>query len=187
MVDRFVYVAVPLLVAFQVLPHALEERSLLIVLAVGAGLLIPTLFERASRALARRTDALGLVVGLSGLTVHSLMEGAAFAPLSTPVDTTFAWAVILHRVPVGLVMWWLVRPRYGMGSAVAGVGLLVGTTLLGFLIGNEVLDPVHGPGFELYQAFVSGTLVHVVFHQGRHDHAHDRDHEHDHRGHGHLD
>ena len=27
--------------------------------------------------------------------------------------------------------------------------------------------------FELYQAFVSGSLVHVVFHQGRHDHTHD--------------
>ncbi len=176
LVDRSVYVAVPLLVAAQVLPHAIEERSLLVIVVLAAGVLLPGAFERASRALAHRTDDLGLVVGYSGLLLHALLEGGAFAPLGAPVEPTFAWAVVLHRVPVGLVVWWLVRPRHGGPLAAAALGGVVGATLLGFLIGNEVLGPVHGPGIELYHAFVSGTLVHVVFHQGRHDHAH---HDHD--------
>jgi hypothetical protein len=36
---------------------------------------------------------------------------------------------------------------------------------------------------ELYQAFVSGSLVHVVFHQGRRDHSHDDHGEGGHHGH----
>jgi len=51
-------------------------------------------------------------------------------------------------------------------------------TLAGFLVGNELLGPVHGPGVERYQAFVSGTLLHVIFHRGRHDHAHVHGHDH---------
>ena len=81
--------------------------------------------------------------------------------------------MVLHRIPVSLVIWWLVRPRYGTPLAAAGIAALVAVTLLGYVVGTEVLDAVHGLGGDLYQAFVSGSLVHVVFHQGRHDHTHE--------------
>ena len=177
LVDGFVYVAVPLLVAWQVLPHAWEERSVVTLLAVAAGFVVPTAVERISHVLERHTDRVALVVGLSGLLVHGVLEGAAFAPVTGTVPVAFALAVILHRVPVGLVVWWLMRPRYGVLAAATGVGLVVATTLAGYAVGMEVLGGVHGTGVELYQAFVSGTLVHVVFHQGRHDHTHE-DHGH---------
>lgn len=179
LVDGSVYVAVPALVAVQVLPHAWQERSLLVVAALGAGLLVPQGMERLSHVLERYTDDVALLVGLSGLVVHGLLEGGAFAPNDGSVETLFAMAVVLHRVPVGLVVWWLLRPRHGVLAASVGVGSLMAATLAGWLVGTEVLGGVHGVGVEVYQAFVSGTLVHVVFHQGRHDHTHD-DHHHGH-------
>lgn len=172
LVDGFVYVAVPLLVAWQVVPFALEGAAWGVAVAVGAGLLVPTLFERASRALEHRTDDLAILVGMSGILLHALLEGAALVPVQGSVAPAFGWAVVLHRVPVALVIWWLLRPRHGVGIAVIGVGGLMAATLLGFVAGSELLDPVHGAGTEIYQAFVSGTLIHVVFHQGRHDHDH---------------
>ena len=178
LVDGFVYLAVPALVAWQVLPFAWEQRSVLAIAAVATGLVVPQAMERVSRLLEHHTDHLALLVGLSGLVVHALLEGAAFAPGSEAVAVPFALAVILHRVPVGLVIWWLIRPRYGVPPASAGVGLLVLATLAGYGVGGEFLGDAHGTGIELYQAFVSGSLVHVVFHQGRHDHRHDED---DHR------
>ncbi len=81
--------------------------------------------------------------------------------------------MILHQIPVGLVLWWLLRPRYGVAAAAAGVGSIVIGTWIGYSFGAEVLAGVHGVGGEAFQAFVSGTLVHVVFHQGRHDHTHE--------------
>lgn len=177
LVDGFVYVAVPVLVALQVLPSAWEHRSLLVLGAVLAGLVIPTLMERASHRLHRHTDSMALVVGLSGLLLHTLLEGAALVPGPDGVEVAFTLAVILHQIPVGLVIWWLLRPRYGVLLAAGGVGSIVLGTLLGYGLGIEVLEGVRGEGAEIYQAFVSGSLVHVVFHQGRHDHRHEGGHD----------
>ena len=181
-VDNFVYVAVPLLVAWQVLPHAWEDQNVYLVLAVFVGFLLPALVEQASHAFAEQTDNLAMVVGLSGLVLHALLEGTALVPGAAPVEAPFAAAVILHRIPVSLVVWWLIRPRFGATAAAAGVGSIVLATLAGYGLGHELLANVHGSGAELYQAFVSGSLVHVVFHQGRHDHDHSNDghHHHDH-------
>jgi hypothetical protein len=179
LVDGFVYVAVPVLVAWQVLPHAWEHRSLAALVALGLGFVLPALIERLSHALADRTDNVALVVGISGLVVHGMLEGAAFIPTADPPGTAFALAVTLHRVPVSLVLWWLISPRFGATWATLGVGTLILSTLFGYLFGGGFVQGLGGNGFELYVAFVSGSLVHVVFHQGRHDHDHAH-HGHDH-------
>jgi zinc transporter ZupT len=171
--DRSVYVLVPLLVAWQILPDAWDRASIWPVVAVAAGVLVPTWIERVSHALRHRTDAAALVVGLSGLLLHTLLEGAALVPLESGTSgLAFALAVTLHRVVEGLVVWWLLRPRYGATAAVAGVALLLAATGVGFTLGLELLADVESAGVVLYQAFVAGSLVHVVFHQGRHDHTH---------------
>jgi hypothetical protein len=180
LVDRFVYVSVPALVAWQVAPFAIQRGIPLVLGAVVGGFLVPTIFERASRSLEAHADNLAIVVGLSGLVIHATLEGAAFAPVGTPTDAAFGLAVALHRVPVGLIIWWLIRPRHGVTAAAAGVGSLLIATLIGLALGSEFVDPVHSSGTELYQAFVSGSLVHVVFHQGRHDHNHSSGDGHEH-------
>ncbi|MDZ7781006.1 MAG: hypothetical protein U5R14_13885 [Gemmatimonadota bacterium] len=178
LVDGFVYVAVPVLVAIQVLPEAIEDRAPWLLLVVAAGALVPTAFERASRSLADYTDNLTILVSLSGLIVHAGLEGALLAPGVSPIDPAFGWAVVLHRIPLGLVIWWLVRPRHGTALAAAAVGSLVLATLVGAFVGGELSGHSHGSGFEYLEAFVAGTLLHVVFHQGRHDHTHGHDHVH---------
>lgn len=183
-VDNFVYLAVPLLVAWQVLPHAWAEESLVPLVVVAAGFVLPAVVERASHALAEQTDNLALIVGISGLALHAALEGAALGPDAGSGtmggEDAFALAVILHRIPVGLVIWWLIRPRFGQGAASLGVASLMLATLAGWGLGHELLEGVHSGGAELFQIFVSGSLVHVVYHQGRHDHDHSHDPTHDH-------
>lgn len=178
LVDGFVYLAVPLLVAWQIVPFAWEDGGIIVPLLVAAGLLLPNLCERASRAFEAHTDNFAIIVGVSGLALHALLEGAALGPGST-VGVAFGLAVILHRIPVSLVIWWLIRPRHGTWAGVAGVATIVLATLVGYLLAAGLGSGQHGPGVEYYQAFVSGTLVHVVFHQGRHDHQHQHQHQHD--------
>ena len=165
-VDGVMLALVPGLVAWQVLPHAWAEHgaATLAVLAAGAG--APVLVERTSRALAPHVDDLALVVGLSGLGLHALLDGAALAP-----GTGVAAAVILHRIPVGLAIWWMLRPRHGVRGGVLGIGVLTAATVIGYAVGGELAGG-HGPGVDLYQAFVGGSLLHVVFHQSRRDHRH---------------
>jgi len=173
LVDGSVYVAVPALLAWQVGHLAIEQSTLLVLAAAVAGLAIPSIAERISHALHRHTDELALIMGVSGLSLHALLEGAALAPGESGIAFAFGLAIVLHRIPVGLVIWWLVRPRYGVAAGLMGVGAIVVVTLAGYALGSEMLSGVHGSGAGLYQAFVSGSLVHVVFHQGRHDHTHD--------------
>ena len=137
---------------------------------LAAGIGTPALIERTSHALAPHTDNLALVGGLSGIALHAFLEGAALAPDGSGI----AAAVILHRIPVGLVIWWMLRPRHGFGRAALGIGAIAVATAAGYAVGTGLVD-VPGRGVELYQAFVGGSLLHVVFHQSRHDHRHEHD------------
>ena len=169
-IDTAVLWILPVLVAVPVLLHAWAERHTtpLIALLVGAGVLY--LIEKISHSLARHTDDLAIVLGVLSMALHALLEGGALIPAAA--SAPFAVAVILHRVAVGLLIWWLLEPRHGAGLAMAGVGAILVATTIGFAAGTEILPDGHG-AIELYQAFVSGSLLHVVFHQGRRDHRHD--------------
>ncbi|MEJ2540485.1 MAG: hypothetical protein P8188_11015 [Gemmatimonadota bacterium] len=163
--DGFVMVAVPGLVFFHVVPEAVAHRDLALGFALAAGLAAPGTLERLTRDVAGRTDQLALVLGISGLAVHALLEGAALTPLSGLGDLGLGLAVALHRIPVGLAVWWLVRERAGDRAALAAVLGVVAISAVGFAGGGPLVGLVSGGAVELYQAFVGGTLVHVAFHQ----------------------
>jgi zinc transporter ZupT len=176
-VDAFVYIAVPALVAWQILPAAWERRSVLPLVAVAAGLLLPMWMGRASQPLRHGTDTLTLLVVLSGLLLHTLFEGAALAPVAAGQSAVaFGTAIVLHRVVEGLVVWWFLAPSRGASVALLGVSALLLLTTLGFVLGRELLGAADGTTATIYQALVAGSLLHVIFHQGRHVHAHDRAH-----------
>ncbi len=176
-VDGFTYIAVPVLVAWLVLPDAWREGRLLPVVAVVLGLLVVTAVERVFRARAARADDVAILAGMSGMVLHALLEGAAFAPSAgAGPGAAFVWATTMHRILVGSVIWWLLQPRHGAVAVGLGTAAICVATVAGYAAGPELFGVAgEGPGVHLYQAFVAGTLLHVVFHQGRRDHDHARD------------
>lgn len=170
LIDRIVFVALPLLVGWQILPHVWRERQITPLLAVLAGVAVLYLIEKISRRLARHTDDLAILLGVASMVLHALLEGGALTPATA--SAPFAFAVVLHRVAIGVLIWWLIEPRHGVVAAIAGVGAILAATAIGFGAGTEILPDGH-VALELYQAFVAGSLLHVVFHQGRRDHTHD--------------
>lgn len=169
-VDGVVYVGVPALVIWHVLPGVLEGHGHWEAVAAVAGLGAVTLVERLFGSWATRADDAATVAGVSGFALHGLLEGAAFSAGEGGAGLAFGAAVGLHKAMDGLAIWWVVRPRHGVKAASLGVGVLMASTGAGYLLGASV-DPLgQGSGAELYQAFVAGTLLHVVFHQGRLDH-----------------
>ena len=168
LVDGFMVVAVPALIAWQVIPHAWARHGVWAIMVFGLGVAAPALLERISGKLAPHADRLALLAGMSGLCLHAFLEGAALVSKAARV----APAVILHRIPVGLMTWWLLRPRHGFRGASLGIGALLAATVAGYAVGARFLADGRGDT-ELYQAFVGGSLLHVVFHQSRRDHSHD--------------
>ncbi len=165
--DTLMLVAVPAIVLWQVLPHSWASHGVSAILVLLLGMGTPKLIERVFRSLAPHTDNLALLAGLSGLVVHAFLEGVALVSKDTPVS----YAVILHRVPVGLMIWWILRPRHGFRGAAAGIGTIFAATVIGYAVGGRIF--ADGDSLDLYQAFVGGSLLHAVFHQSRRDHTHD--------------
>ena len=169
LLDRAVIVALPPLVAVQVLSHAWADRSLapVVAVALGAGLL--AVVERLSHTLARYTGDVTIVFVVLGLSLHALLEGSALTAGASPA---FVLAVVVHRVAVGLLIWWLVVPRHGARAAAVGVAAILAATAAGNVVGTGVVADVSFVDGHLLEAFVAGTLLHVVLHQGREDHRH---------------
>jgi uncharacterized membrane protein YraQ (UPF0718 family) len=74
-------------------------------------------------------------------------------------------AVILHRFPVGLTIWWLLRPANPLWVPLAVLVGLAVSTAVGFFWGGEVTTNLSGQGVAWFQALVAGSLLHVVLHR----------------------
>jgi hypothetical protein len=183
------YVVVPLLVLIQVFGHQIEHSGwelgsiLTLMGAMALGLLIPIAIEHVSHGIARKTEALSIVAGFLGLFLHALLEGASLNT-DQPITTL---PIAIHRIAVGLMIWWILQPRYGSVIAIAGIAGFLVTTTTGFFLSGMLANEFVGSSY--FQAFVAGSLLHVVFHESHHGspHSHntlEKD-KHSHHGHSH--
>ncbi len=161
--DGFVFVSMGGIILLDFLPHAIDEGGWLCVLFAAVGVGLPTMIERRGHKLGEHFHRLALYLGLLGLLIHSMLDGAALA--ISAGDSTLPIAVILHRLPVGLTVWWLVRWSKGRGTALLLLGALGILTALGYFTGSEFLAGLKGSGLAWFQSLVAGSLFHVVLHR----------------------
>ena len=79
-------------------------------------------------------------------------------------------AIVLHRIPIGLSVWWLLR-RVGTVWSVIGLCLIAIATAVGYGVSAQVFAHAGGAGMGVFQSVVAGALLHVVVHEeeGRSD------------------
>ena len=80
-----------------------------------------------------------------------------------------ALGVILHRLPVGLAIWWLLKPQVGTKWASVVLVAMMTLTAAGYFAGTQLLSQLSLDNTVYLQAFVTGSILHVVLHQ---PHAH---------------
>jgi hypothetical protein len=114
-----------------------------------------------------RAHALVLALAAIGLVIHSILDGIALLPSQT---SDLAYAVILHRLPVGMAIWWSVRPNLGLPAALAAFVMIIGATGLTILLGTPVIELAEARSIAFVQAFISGSLIHIVAFGISHDH-----------------
>ncbi len=170
--DRCMYVGVPLLILTQVFGHYITHHGWdwggLFVLAgvMTLGLILPIGIEKVFQNVATQTEALSIIAGFLGLGLHALLEGSS---LNSEEPTTMI-PIAVHRIGVGLMIWWILYPRYGLIIGISGIVGLLLATMSGFFL-SDVLP--HGfTGSDQFQAFVSGSLLHVIFHESYHGGPH---------------
>lgn len=178
-VHGFVLVAVVGLVATEVLPLALGLAGWKVAIAVVIGYLAPAVFERFAgdveldgdengSARRKRAATIGVVATVAGLILHALTDGVALAGAHLHAHAGFTshghgleLAVVLHRLPVGLAVYWMLSRR-GTRSALVGLGMLAAATVVGFVVGDVLAAAVAPSTFGLFEGFVAGLLLHVL-------------------------
>ena len=163
LLDGFVLVAVGGLVVGDLIPHAFEGGGWLVLPLVLLGLLGPSLLERWLHRAAAKVHLAALVLGLGGLMLHAMLDGLALSG-TTRLDSPMAMAVLLHRLPEGLTLWWLLRPTYGSKVAAAALAAVAVATSAGMAL-PTIVSQIGGLGLSCAQALVSGSLLHVVLHR----------------------
>lgn len=162
-----ILLTIAVIIAVHIIPEAIAHGGKLAIVVILAGLVFPMLLERLFR---KATDTAHLViVGLAatGLLIHAVVDGIALLPGS---GTGLAYAIVLHRLPVGMAVWWAVRPNFGTTIAVLAFALIVLATSAGYFIGDHIIELADERTLAMLQAFVSGSLIHVVAFGVKHDH-----------------
>lgn len=165
LLDGFVVVAVLGLAMLEIIPSGIDHAGWIAVLAAGAGLLLPTVAERYFGG--KPTHRAAAWAAFVGMGLHSFTDGLALVGSHAHGDGhALGWAVVLHQVPVGLAVWWMLtspgeaRQRDGL----VALTMIAGATVLGFVFGETttLLDDSGLVG--VFEAFVGGLLLHVVSH-----------------------
>jgi len=165
--NALIVITIAVIIALHIVPVAIEHAGVLAVILIVLGVIFPLLLERLFR---KATDAAHLVIvaiAAFGLLIHATVDGIALLPQS---GTGLAYAIILHRLPVGMALWWAIRPTFGKGVAIAAFTLVALATAAGYFVGDSIIDFAEVRTLAMLQAFVSGSLIHVVAFGVRHKH-----------------
>ncbi|WP_115720457.1 permease [Gallaecimonas mangrovi] len=166
LLDNFIFVVIGGLLLFHVMPEALHAGGWPVLLMLLAGAVGPGKIEDLFHGAAKTTHNVTLLVGVFGLSLHAITDGAALVDANhTTAGALLAVGVVLHRLPVGLTLWWLLRPQFGRIAAAAVLGLVVVGTLVGYFVGFRWLPDVNAQQLGWLQGLVAGTLLHVVLHR----------------------
>jgi len=164
--DGLILLTIAAIVAVHVVPEALQYGGMLTIVVLLLGLAFPMLLERLFRRAADTAHLFIVLLAASGLLIHAVVDGVALLPES---GTGLAYAIVLHRLPVGMAIWCVVRPNFGTAIAISMFALVILATTAGYFLGTSIIELAETRTLAILQAFISGSLVHViVFRHGHH-------------------
>ncbi len=165
--DIIIALSIGFIILVHIVPEALRQGGNLAIVILLLGIAFPMLLERLFKKATDTAHTVIVAIAGLGLLLHAWIDGVALLPES---GTGLAHAIILHRLPVGMAIWWAIRPNFGVLVSATVFAFLIAATALGFLVGDVLLEIADMRALALLQAFVSGSLIHVVIFGVKHHH-----------------
>jgi uncharacterized membrane protein YraQ (UPF0718 family) len=166
LLDAFIFVTISGLVLFDILPELLQSGGLFVLVLMITGLLAPGWIEKYFHKAAHQAHQTTLFLSILGLVLHASLDGSILlAGQSDRTGWLLAIGVLLHRFPVGITIWWLLRPQYGRVLPLVILCSMSAATLVGAFFGEYSLAQLDGQWMAWLQAFVMGSIMHVVLHR----------------------
>ncbi|QDE29531.1 metal transporter [Shewanella polaris] len=164
--DGFIFVSLGGLVLIHILPELLEHGGFITLLFVMLGVWGPTASEKLFHQYSDITHNITLILGTGGLLLHTITDGGAMVLAQQDGNSTLlALGVIMHRLPVGVAIWWLLKPQIGTRWTSAVLAAMMILTSIGYFAGEHLLAQLSLENTVYLQAFVTGSILHVVLHQ----------------------
>ncbi len=190
-VSGFILVVITATLFIEVLPLTFNSIGYLAIVLALLGFVGPTLIEKLFTKLANKTHLMTILLGILGLVLHASIDGVALQNASfSSQHENFTLAIILHRLPVGLTIWWLLKPLIGERYALLTLVTMAAATSGGFALSMQLSEYHSSASFAALQAFISGSLMHVILHKPHadgcmhtsltHEHSHHHQHKTEH-------
>lgn len=156
--------------------EAVREGTVWALLMAALGFAGMAGLEQLKHDLAGRAHQTGLVLLCAVLCVHAGLDGAVlslgafdFSALEGHVHgQALMWAIVAHRLPAGLSIWWVLRRHFEISVAFVGLGALLVSTLVGYMLAVPVIELLDFRIMALAQGLAAGVLLHIVLHPLRH-------------------
>jgi hypothetical protein len=165
--DGFIFITIAGIVTVHIVPEALTGGGPAAVAFLVLGIAFPIVLERALHESFHAAHGLVLALAALGLVIHSVLDGIALLPSGS---RDLAYAVILHRLPVGMAIWWSLRPNLGLVAAVLAFAMVIGASAASFALGAQAVELAEARSIAWLQAFISGSLIHIVAFGVSHEH-----------------
>lgn len=160
-IDGFAFVALAGLILFSQIIFT-DNLSATFILIMVLGFLGPNLIEKILSRHSQSVHKVILLLALIGLVFHSFADGAGLIHDHEHNHNFIPLAVVLHKIPDGVCLWWLVRPHLGKKISWLMITALAISTAIGFYF-SDLAVASHPESFKYLQAFVAGSILHVVF------------------------
>jgi uncharacterized protein len=172
--DAFCVITISGFALLHLLPECYEQGGWLVLPLALAGFVLPTLAERTLQHGHPGMRRIVLLLALLGMAAHDTLDGLFLADgghihvdvhgHEAHTHEITAWAIILHRIPEGVGIWWIVPRTLGVMPAVLVTVVTVGATIFGYFLGENLITETSQRGLALLQALLAGSLLHVVLH-----------------------
>lgn len=164
----------------HLLPEAYHKAGPIALLFVALGFLFMILPERFSHHKEHKPPGRFFTAEMLwiGLFLHQATDGMGLALASSGAMASWqlALVVISHNVPVAAVVFWMFLRNGTLKQAWLRIAAMGAATLVGALF-SQALEPLlSGNSINLFFAFITGSFLHLMFHDFLDHHAHlDRD------------
>jgi hypothetical protein len=193
-VSGFILVVITATLLTEVLPQTFAIISYTAILLALLGFVGPTLIEKVFTRSANRTHILTILLGILGLVIHASFDGAALYVSDEEIGAEIhhsteqlSLAIILHRLPVGLTIWWLLKPLIGEKYSLLTLLAMALATSGGYALSMQVSEIHTSSVMAMLQAFIGGSLMHVILHKPHEDGCMHTSHSHQQHHHKHQE
>ena len=157
--DALIIAAIAWIIGVHILPEAFLAAGWPSLAFLALGMAFPYALRRIFHLASNAMHTALLIIAALALVLHAVIDGIALLPGS---GDRLAIAVILHRLPVGMAIWWTFRPAIGTRAAVVSFALIIAATATAVYFGGAVVELAESRMLALFQVFVAGSLADMV-------------------------